>query len=53
MNLGNVVKEFHILGLGVDETDVQFLKKFEQYGALRQEKKRENAASNQRKRLQY
>jgi len=37
-DLGNVVKEFHILGLGVDETDVQFLKKLEQYGALRQER---------------
>mgnify|MGYP000750798150 FL=1 len=32
------MKEFHILGLGVDETDVQFLKKLEQYGALRQER---------------
>ena len=29
-DLGNVVKEFHILGLGVDETDVPFLKKLEQ-----------------------
>ena len=46
-DLGNVVKEFHILGLGVDETDV---------GAIwcaSSRKKRENAASNQRKRLQY
>ena len=51
-DLGNVVKEFHILGLGVDETDVQFLKKLEQWCASSR-KKRENAASNQRKRLQY
>ena len=47
-DLGNVVKEFHILGLGVDVTDVQFL-----IWCASSRKKRENAASNQRKRLQY
>lgn len=52
-DLGNVVKEFHILGLGVDETDVQFLKKLEQIWCASSRKKRENAASNQRKSLQY
>ena len=49
-DLGNVVKEFHILGLGVDETV------FKKVGAIwcaSSRKKRENAASNQRKRLQY
>ena len=35
-DLGNSVKEFHILGLGIDETDEPFLKKLEAFGALRQ-----------------
>ncbi len=35
-DLGNSVKEFHILGLGVDETDASFLEKLEAFGALRQ-----------------
>lgn len=35
-NLGNSVKEFHILGLGIDETDETFLKRLETFGALRQ-----------------
>lgn len=35
-DLGNSVKEFHILGLGIDETDESFLKRMETFGALRQ-----------------
>ncbi len=35
-DLGNSVKEFHILGLGIDETDETFLKRLETFGALRQ-----------------
>lgn len=35
-DLGNSVKEFHILGLGIDETNEPFLKKLEAFGALRQ-----------------
>lgn len=35
-DLGNSVKEFHILGLGINETDEPFLKKLEAFGALRQ-----------------
>lgn len=35
-DLGNSVKEFHILGLGINETDESFLKRMETFGALRQ-----------------
>ena len=45
------MKEFHILGLGVDETDVQFLKKLEQYGALRQERNEKMTVLISEKRL--
>lgn len=35
-DLGNSVKEFHILGLGIDETDAPFLKKLKEFGVVRQ-----------------
>ncbi len=35
-DLGNSVKEFHILGLGIDETDAPFLKKMKEFGVVRQ-----------------
>lgn len=34
-DLGGTVKEFHILGLGVDETDQVFLAELEKFGKLR------------------
>lgn len=35
-DLGSSVKELHILGLGVDETNARFLEKLDEFGALRQ-----------------